>query len=582
MIPAQIQTIFGTLFVGILAIALVWAVVRAYRPYGTAIGRAIFLQIERLRSYSLVLGTLLVLISFGIGVFAEGGADYLVDVETEFAKGPVDRISYCQRQLLGTERHHRFLALFKKKKEKDRKDPEYYYKATGLGREVFQNDQYLLSAINTEKKAELKFLKNREKVRVSTDGSSLLDFWPGLVYAISCPFTSKDDKIEAVASTEDDSTVDQSTAEAVVNRLYYPAKNWNYGQDTYFIELREIEKRLEWARSSFLLISWAVILSIPAVAWRLMRLIVAWFGGQLWRKNDAARALGRSSLIVVGMILVGVPATGAYRDAERLFNERAFGYYVSHLSREEGKRKFISPGRDDALVWMHSSAEYAALSLQTFNVALEEIIRRTENQTNGKPAVVIDIDETVLDNLAFQRWLRQNGWSYSEGRWSYWIDVYRGDVDLVPGAKRFIEQLRKENIHIVFISNRLEASLAITQETLYRLGVLPTPDAGEEEGFLFLLKRDELSKNNRREELAKRGYHVLAYIGDNLADFDKQFEHDESELAQDRYRKACDERDRWGSEWFVLPNPIYGGWQSYSRSQDLDQLFGQPGAFTCD
>ena len=73
------------------------------------------------------------------------------------------------------------------------------------------------------------------------------------------------------------------------------------------------------------------------------------------------------------------------------------------------------------------------------------------------------------------------------------------------------------------------------------------------------------NKTPRRHEVASH-YRVLLLVGDNLGDFVAD---DQTTIAQraatvDRYR------ERWGSQWILVPNPMYGSWEgaaiNYQRS----------------
>jgi len=206
----------------------------------------------------------------------------------------------------------------------------------------------------------------------------------------------------------------------------------------------------------------------------------------------------------------------------------------------------------DSLRWSRS-AEYAALCLQVFNLALERLRAAPASVGELPRAVVMDLDETVLDNFGFQLELAQDGAAFDPVRWNAW--VARDEAGLVPGALAFVEGARALGLEVVFLSNRNEASREATLSTLRRLGIV----APEVEPPLYL-KRDTSDKEPRRQAVEAR-FHVVAYFGDNLADFDVGFEADARGGADAAWRRACSLRERWGVQWFVLPNPMYGGWK---------------------
>ena len=81
------------------------------------------------------------------------------------------------------------------------------------------------------------------------------------------------------------------------------------------------------------------------------------------------------------------------------------------------------------------------------------------------------------------------------------------------------------------------------------------------------LQTDDRSKVARRKAVTSR-FNVLAYFGDNLDDFSSEFETSTAPTSEERLRRVCALRKHFGTDWFVLPNPLYGTWQS---------LAGEPG-----
>lgn len=220
----------------------------------------------------------------------------------------------------------------------------------------------------------------------------------------------------------------------------------------------------------------------------------------------------------------------------------------------------------DSLAWSRS-AEHTALCLQVFNLALEKLQALPDDGGELPRAIVMDLDETVLDNFGFQLELARDGASYDSERWEAWVQ--RDEAVLLPGAARFIDGVRALGIEVVLLSNRSDASRSATLATLRRLALAPA----DGEPPLYL-KRETGNKEPRRQ-LVEARYRVLAYFGDNLADFDAGFE---AEARGDRATaraRACAARERWGGLWFVLPNPMYGAWK---RPTDAAPLGTAPAA----
>lgn len=219
-------------------------------------------------------------------------------------------------------------------------------------------------------------------------------------------------------------------------------------------------------------------------------------------------------------------------------------------------------------LYMQSAAEYRACCLQTYACAERrlEAILQAKQLTFPKPAVVMDLDETVLDNSAFQTFLYQNNLEYTEALWDVYEKDYPDEVALVPGAKDFIAKAEGNGVTVVYISNRSDANRQSTIKALERLGI----NTANINARLLLKKRGESSdKSARREEAALR-YNILLQIGDNLRDFSEAFAAAKLRSSakdtlltdiEQRYARVDSVASHWGVDWFILPNPVYGEWE---------------------
>ena len=191
--------------------------------------------------------------------------------------------------------------------------------------------------------------------------------------------------------------------------------------------------------------------------------------------------------------------------------------------------------------WVTESKEYASLCIQTYQLAQSVVLPKLKPD---KPnlAIVMDLDETVLDNSRYQVERAKLDLGFTQESWSEW--VRRKEAGLVPGAKTFIDKTRAFSVRLVFISNRMDYNLDPTRKNLAKLGVLSPDD-------IFLLRRNkEDTKEKRREEvftgkgrMSEVGpLEVVAYFGDAMGDFPS--------LAKEDF----------GETKFILPNPMYGKW----------------------
>lgn len=253
-----------------------------------------------------------------------------------------------------------------------------------------------------------------------------------------------------------------------------------------------------------------------------------------------------------------------------------------------------------ALLWVQRAAEYKAACLQAYNLALwqlDEALREPtwtacleqgdpETYATLPPAVVVDVDETVLDNSAFAaRQLRAGATGFDPSAWSAWVREQQAAP--VPGALAYLTTATQRGARIVYVTNRRsdgdKAGAASTEETdtrrnLARLGFPIVERDGED----VVLTAGEIGdKSARRREVCKR-FRVVQLIGDNLGDFAPGTEPRQTEpgARSTKAENAATERLRdtlttdfggyWGSRWILIPNPTYGGWETVLRGQHED------------
>ena len=204
-----------------------------------------------------------------------------------------------------------------------------------------------------------------------------------------------------------------------------------------------------------------------------------------------------------------------------------------------------------AILWTQSSAEYRALAYQTFVLArlrLDENLRRK----NRRGAVIVDADETVLDNSRFQAELVLRGIPYDAQSWRAWCQ--RAEAGAVPGAVDFLNYAARRGVTVFYITNRRQAEKAGTIANLQKLGF---PGVNED----TVMIREEgtpASKESRRQKVAAR-YRILLLVGDNLNDFSDDFS---GKSIAERASQVDRERVEFGSRYIVVPNPMYGDWES--------------------
>lgn len=239
----------------------------------------------------------------------------------------------------------------------------------------------------------------------------------------------------------------------------------------------------------------------------------------------------------------------------------------------------------NATLWMQSSAEYDASVRGVFAAAgarLEQALadpswsalpefERRSGFESLPPAIIVDADETLIDNSAFQaRAIRDDsGFEYS--RWLAWVNERRAAA--LPGALEFVRLADSLGITVYFITNRdAPAEHESTVENLRLIGFPVRAD-----GSNVMLRGDERSsareKSGRRRWVGER-HRVLMMLGDNLGDF---VDIDRSSEAQ-RDAIVSKYAGWWGERWFMQPNPSYGSWERAVLAACDEALRQQPRA----
>ena len=204
-----------------------------------------------------------------------------------------------------------------------------------------------------------------------------------------------------------------------------------------------------------------------------------------------------------------------------------------------------------AALWQQNSAEYRALCHQAFNQARFILDTHLADKTTAKPlAIITDIDETILDNSPYSAQMIARDENYNRASWIEWGK--KESAELVPGAGAFLKYAAANGVEIFYISNRLDVQL---EETLNNLQAYNLPDSIAEN---LLLRTDDSGKETRRQQVYQT-HNVILYIGDNLSDF-----HDGYDDKSSRERNNIVEsmQAQFGTEYIVLPNPMYGDWET--------------------
>lgn len=231
----------------------------------------------------------------------------------------------------------------------------------------------------------------------------------------------------------------------------------------------------------------------------------------------------------------------------------------------------------DANLYVQASAEYRACCLQAYNLAERRLAEKLASAPKN-PAIILDLDETVFDNSGFQAMLTRSGLGFDMRLWDMWQEKHAEDVGLVPGAKEFLGFAKAKNVAICYITNRDEKYRAGCKAVLERHG-LSVPDEQ------LLLAGKTSDKTERRTAIAEK-FTVLMLVGDNLRDFDDVFRYEKgierlplvetATAIAARDNKVDEHKAKFGGDWIILPNPMYGEWQKPFSRGLMDSEFLRP------
>ncbi|KLJ00551.1 HAD family acid phosphatase [Luteimonas sp. FCS-9] len=236
----------------------------------------------------------------------------------------------------------------------------------------------------------------------------------------------------------------------------------------------------------------------------------------------------------------------------------------------------------NAVLWVQRSEEYRANSLSLFRAAADHLdaalaepnwdaLVPAERELAGDaralpPAVIMDIDETVLDNSPYQARLVHNGLEYDEVTWAQWVAEKKAKP--VPGVLEFARAAEAKGVTILYLSNRAQHLQEATLANLRAEG-LPVKDDSVFLGLGTFVEGCEQNGSEKtcRRRLAGRQYRVLMQFGDQLGDFVEVL----ANTGEARTQLLDEYGDWFGERWWMLANPTYGGWEPAQFNNAWDQ-----------
>jgi acid phosphatase len=223
----------------------------------------------------------------------------------------------------------------------------------------------------------------------------------------------------------------------------------------------------------------------------------------------------------------------------------------------------LSDATINATLWMQTSAEYQAITREVYGTATRNLDAAINDQSwtavedrhscsSCPPAVILDLDETVLDTSGHQTTLIRSGAGYSEAHWHEW--VMHDASNVIEAARDFLLGAQKRGVGIFYVTNRLQTEEQPLRATLTRLGLPLTSD-----NLLVRGAREEWKSSDKtpRRAFVASSHRVIMLFGDDLNDFAAA----NGKSIADRDAIVRAHASDWGVKWYALPNPVYGSWE---------------------
>lgn len=221
----------------------------------------------------------------------------------------------------------------------------------------------------------------------------------------------------------------------------------------------------------------------------------------------------------------------------------------------------------NAVLWDQTSVEAKANALGAYALArlrLDEAladknwtaapVEQTGNFQDLPPAIILDVDDTVVNTSPYQARNITAGTSFSPQTWTEYV---KAEIDTpIPGAVDFTQYAASKGVKVFYVTNRTTEEEGPTVEEMKKMGF---PMGDNVDTFLSAKEHPDWgsAKGTRRAYIAK-DYRILLLLGDNFGDF------------SDDYKGTVEERDKafqdnaahWGHDWIAIANPTYGSFES--------------------
>lgn len=204
-----------------------------------------------------------------------------------------------------------------------------------------------------------------------------------------------------------------------------------------------------------------------------------------------------------------------------------------------------------AIQWVRTSAEYHAALYQVYRLATARVEQAVTRMPAGSWAVILDADETVLDNSLYEVERARLGLGFTQDTWTAW--VRRREATPLPGSAAFLARVRALGGKIAIVTNRLDTECDDTKAVFdtFKLAY---------DAMLCRATGTPSDKNPRfaavaegRTPAGSSKLEIVAMVGDNILDF--------PQLSQKAKEQGAPAFADFGVRYFLVPNPMYGSWQ---------------------
>lgn len=210
-----------------------------------------------------------------------------------------------------------------------------------------------------------------------------------------------------------------------------------------------------------------------------------------------------------------------------------------------------APLPPESIRWVRNSAEYHAALYQVYRLATTRVEQAVAKLPAGSWAVILDADETVLDNSLYQLERAKLGLGFTAETWNAWVK--RREATPLPGSAAFLARVRALGGKIAIVTNRLDTECDDTRAVF---------DASKlaYDAILCRVTGASSDKNPRFTAVAggqtpagNSPMAIVAIVGDNIMDF--------PQLSQKTKEQGAPAFTEFGVRYFLVPNPMYGSWQ---------------------